>query len=522
MGDLRPVFVDAPAGRFRGQRHGEGGAVFAGIPFAAPPVGERRLRPPQSIPDACGEVDATRFPPAPAQVKATASAGQDAPGPVAAIAAAWSRTPTSEDCLYLNVWTPDGATLPGSQAPPGPARPLRPVIAWIYGGGFEGGSASPPVTDGAALARQTGAVVVAANYRTGALGFGHWAAVGGAAWADCSNLGHQDQLAALCWVRRNIERFGGDPENITVAGGSAGAFSVGALLAAPRARGLFHKAILHSGGAGRIAPAAAARRLAFDLLDAVGAASAEDLREVEVGRLVEASQAVVAEDIGKRYLDGAAWGTVLEGALLPRHPLEAIRDGAATGIPLLVGANRDEARGYRAAAGESFAPVDSVALAAEFAKAGARDPAALLRAYRERLGEAASLGDIREAFLAEAVYRRPASSLAAAHRRAGGLAWTYLFCGEPFGPALGACHGADAVFTFDHLRALGLDSPQNLAIRDEMMAAWASFVWSGAVPWPPHSPTAEPTTRRFGGGAPTGALVDEPVRDAVLQAWPLP
>jgi carboxylesterase type B len=345
------VVVAAPAGRFRGTTAPDGGALFAGIPFAEPPVGALRFRPPRAVPDWASEVDATRFRAAPAQngnahfpvadpaepgtgTSAPASPGGQYDSPLKVMMA--TRMPeTSEDCLYLNVWSP------GLQG-------RLPVVVWFYGGGFEMGSAAPPQTDGTALSRQTGTVFVAVNYRVGALGFGYWAGIGGEQWAESGNLGLQDLACGLAWVRRNIAAFGGDPANVTVAGESAGAFCIGSLLTAPMSAGLFDKAIMHSGSTRRVFPPATATAMARDLADRVGASSMEDLQAVDVQSILAAQSQVIDSDIGTRNLPGGrSWGVVLDGVTLPRDPHEALRGGAARHIPLLVGANHDEVAMFR-------------------------------------------------------------------------------------------------------------------------------------------------------------------------------
>ena len=222
------------AGEVRGRRY-PAASCSPAFPTPSRRSAALRLRPPQPPEAWTGVRAADVFPPAPAQ-------GSTALGGRATMTFA-----SDEDCLYLNLFAPalDGA---------------RPVIVWIYGGGFEIGTASPPMTDVAALGRATGTVVVAMNYRVGALGWLHLADLGGPDWAGSTNLGLQDQIAALHWVRANIAAFGGDPDNITVAGESAGAFSIGALLAAPAAAGTFHRAILSSGSTERVFAAETAHR----------------------------------------------------------------------------------------------------------------------------------------------------------------------------------------------------------------------------------------------------------------------
>lgn len=207
----------------------DGVASFKGIPFAAPPVGELRWRPPQPVGGWTGVRQASEF-------GADCMQGRFGPPPAAAPGAPAPRVP-SEDCLYLNVWRP------ADQA----ARNL-PVMVWIYGGGFVGGSSASPMTSGAGFARQ-GVVLVAMNYRVGRFGFFAFPALGSEHPDETKgNYAYMDQIAALRWVKRNIAAFGGNPNNVTIFGFSAGGVSVHSMLASPMAKGLFQKAIVESGG----------------------------------------------------------------------------------------------------------------------------------------------------------------------------------------------------------------------------------------------------------------------------------
>jgi len=199
---------------------------FKGIPFATPPVGPLRWRAPQPAAKWTGERDATRY-------------GHDCMQLPFPSDAAPLGTPPAEDCLYTNVWTPAGA------------KAKLPVMVWIYGGGFVNGGSSPPTYSGAELAKQ-GIMVVSFNYRLGRFGtFAHPQLTKSDPDAGLlANYGYMDQLAALRWVQRNIAAFGGDPANVTIIGESAGGMSVHALLTSPRATGLFHKAVILSGGPG--------------------------------------------------------------------------------------------------------------------------------------------------------------------------------------------------------------------------------------------------------------------------------
>ena len=486
--------------------------LFAGVPFAAPPIGPLRLRPPQPPTPWEGVREATEYPAGPAQ------RGADGPG-------GWE---TSEDCLYLNVWTPELAG-------------RRPVLVWIYGGGFELGTASPPTTDGAALSRLTGAVVVAPNYRVGALGWLNPAGPDANEWRDSANLGLQDQTAALHWIHANIASFGGDPDNITVAGHSAGAFSIGALLTHPAARGTFHKAILHSGSIGRLYPPDLSSSITEDLMTQVGAKTMTELQSAPLTRIIEAQHTVIDQDFGARNLPGGrAWGLVHDGTVIVEDPAKAIAAGAATHIPLLIGANRNEFRTFQYLyASERYRhPKDEQALLSEMERAGVQHPRDLLEAYRNHEAphapndrsndrsndmssapsndESAELSDLRTRFLSDAVYRRRATHLAELQTKAGGTAHTYLFSAEPLGPHYGAFHGCERFYAFDQLALLDIDTPEQRAARDTLIAAWTGFLTDGDPGWPAYD-VADPDgtrARQIGGEPP---FVDEP--PAYVSLW---
>ncbi|WP_246281531.1 carboxylesterase/lipase family protein [Fodinicola acaciae] len=455
------------SGRLRGRALGDG-LLFAGIPYAAPPVGALRLRPPREVEPWSGVRDAVEFAPAPAQVGFAGMSGLPSIGA------------TSEDCLYLNVWTPD-------------VSGRRPVIVWIYGGGFETGSASPPNTDGAALSRGTGCVVVAPNYRIGALGFLHLVDHG---WTGSTNLGLRDQAAALRWIRENIGAFGGDPDNVTIAGESAGAFSIGSLFALPAAAGTFDKAILSSGNTSRVYSLETAREITADFLAAAQVSTVDELAALPVERILAAQQVVIDNDLGRRNLPGGrAWGTVLDGDILPRRPHDAVTDGSVAGIPLLVSANRDEMRSFQAMQGEAYAPADEAALLDEIGRGGIAQPEAMLAAYRKR-APSADLTTLRTLFLSDAIYKLPAWRLARAQVEAGGRAYAALLTAEPLGEAFGAGHGMDLVYIFDGLAAAHIDTPDNLAIRDDIHQAWGRFAATGDPGWPVY----DGRVRVWGGG----------------------
>ena len=292
-----PVVIDS--GRIAGKLLQSGVRAYWGVPFAAPPVGELRWREPQPVQSWRGVYNADRFAPECMQILRPHNINHY-----------FGEEATSEDCLYLNIWTPPGST-PDSKAP---------VIVWIYGGGFSIGSASMPNYGGENLAKK-GVVYVAIAYRVGALGFmAHPALTASSAHASSGNYGHLDQVAALNWIRRNIARFGGDPERVTVMGQSAGASSAFSLQVSPLARGLFHRIVGMSGGGLRagVEPQTQqqAERSGLELEKALKVDSLAALRNVPADRIVDAQ--------AEFQLGGTA-GTVrfapnVDARFMPRTP----------------------------------------------------------------------------------------------------------------------------------------------------------------------------------------------------------
>jgi para-nitrobenzyl esterase len=362
-------------------------------------------------------------------------------------------------------------------------------------------------------------VVVAPNYRVGALGWLFPAGPDANEWRDSANLGLQDQTAALHWIHDNIAAFGGDPDNITVAGHSAGAFSIGALLTHPAARGTFHKAILHSGSIGRLYPPDVSASITEDLLAQVGVKDLAGLSKAPLARIIEAQHAVIDQDFGARNLPGGrAWGLVHDGTVITEDPAEAIAAGAATHIPLLIGANRDEFRTfqYLYATEHYHHPSDEQTPLAEMERAGVHHPRELVEAYRNHPLQSEpmdpsndELSDLRTRFLSDAVYRRRGTHLADLQTRAGGTAHTYLFSAEPLGPHYGAFHGSERFYAFDQLTTLNIDTPENREARDALIGAWTGFLVEGEPGWPAYDggDAQGARTRQIGGGM---GFVEEP------------
>ncbi|MEV6999032.1 carboxylesterase/lipase family protein [Streptomyces sp. NPDC093982] len=408
---------------------GEGVRVFKGIPFAAPPVGRLRFQPPQPPETWTRPKPATDYGPAAPQQR----------DPVLEEMFGHPPFPTSEEsCLTVNVWTPQRG-----------AHNL-PVMVWLHGGAFLTGSGRDVVFDGSRLASRHGVVVVTVNYRLGPLGFLYLGELLGDEYASSGNVGLLDQIAALHWVRDNITGFGGDPDNITVFGQSAGAMSVLTLMAMPAAQSLFHKAIAQSGSAEHTHTRERATAVARDLLTALALPEAEARRllDLPVATLIHAQQSVGESMRERGDALGLPFAPVVDGLTLPQAPPAAFASGAVPPIPLISGTTEEEGRLFL-------------------------------------LGPQASHGNEIAALIGERMFHAPTARLVEAHAARTSQVWTYLFTWRSTARngELGACHSLDLPFVFDNLRASGVDrftgpaAPQPLA--DAMSSAWASFARHG-------------------------------------------
>jgi para-nitrobenzyl esterase len=452
------VIVETVSGKIEGERRGSH-ERFLGIPFAAPPVGERRWRAPEPAPQWSRVRPAVHFAPS-------------APQPPSALPG-MAVGPQDEDCLYLNVYTPSADGAP------------RPVMFWIHGGGFTTGSGSQALYDGGALAERGDVVVVTINYRLGALGYLHL--------PGCdANIGQLDQIAALRWTRDNIRAFGGDPEQVTIFGESAGGMAVATLLGMPGARGLFRAAIPQSGAAHNVHTRESAARVTSALLAALGQSTPElaKLRALPAAKLIEAQTAVMAE---RRALGQLAFCPTVDPATLPKPPLDAVREGAAKGVALLVGSNRDESKLFRMGVAES-ASLSEESLAkrvrASLSALRAHESHAerVVETYRQARTGRASVepGELLDAIESDRTFRIPAIRLAESQQPHEPRTYMYFFTWES--PArrgtLGSCHALELPFVFGTLDAPTMDrfagkGPDADALAARMMDAWIAFARSG-------------------------------------------
>lgn len=451
-------------GQLKGQRTGSV-LRFLAVPYAANPyVAANRFRAPQPMPTWSGVRDASQAGPMPPQPSRTPGDG---------LAGA-------PDDLTLNIWAPVDAQ-------------GAPVLVWLPGGAFYRVNASETWYDGSAFARQ-GVVVVTVNYRVGIDGF---------MWVEGMppNRGFLDQVAALQWVKQNIAALGGNPGNITLAGQSAGAQSVMALMGMPAAKGLFHKAIAQSPPQNHFTPEQARRIAAATAAELKVEPNAQALASAPMTAVINATERMVTD-----LRDRAKWGAiggqppylpVIDGTVLTDPTLAALTRHARRDLPLLVGSTDEEARLYLVPGGA----IDRIAAPA-FAGAikGANLPDNAAQVYAQTRANA-SPGDMLAAFESDSTFRIPALRYAENHVAAGAPTWNYHFAWQSpgFGGRLGAAHVVDVPYVFNTLKSpqagpfLGGAGHQPLA--DTLFGHWLRFVKTGDPGWARYELATRPTMR---------------------------
>lgn len=450
------VIAETKCGKLEGTRE-EGLFVFKGIPYAAPPTGAFRWLPPRPVTPWQGVRPALESGPSAPQNKAAMSfmAGFDLD------------TPQSEDCLYLNVTSP------------GLDDSRRPVLVWIHGGAFNRGSGSSPSYTGNYLCKRGDAVLVTINYRLGALGFLHLDTLTGGRIPATGNEGLLDQIAALHWVRDNIAAFGGDPGNVTVFGESAGGMSIGCLLAMPQARGLFHKAILQSGSntVKLLDEAIDVTRLFLSILG-IGAEDVESLKAVSVERILNAQQKLGAKLSSK----GSTLEPVVDGAILPDLPIDAVKHGSAENVAILVGSNLEEAK-FMAMTNRNLTKVDDAGLLKRWQQVlPGKIADRLIAGYRQAMAKygMANPSDMALALQTARQFRIPGIRIVEAQQSRNQPAYSYLFTWKSPNPLLGACHALDVNFTFGVLNPeLNGSGPAAEKLAATIQNAWLAFARTG-------------------------------------------
>lgn len=453
------TLVQTTSGPVRGALR-DGIATWRGIPYARAP----RFRRPEPVEPWIGELDATKFGP---------FAMQSRDPRTAMMSGVTDKIAMSEDCLVLNIYAPAAPAAPGARR--------CPVLVWIHGGAFVMGAGSQPLYNGTSFCREHDLVVVTLNYRLGLLGLLYLGDLLGEEFAP-GNVALLDQVAALRWVRDNIAAFGGDPDNVTVMGESAGSISVAHLLAMPEPRGLFHRAILQSGATG-LQPISRAdvTAVARSVCEAVGVTPRE-LLTVPAERLIAAQQQVMQT----RGL--AAWMPYVDGVTVPRPPLELVREGAGSAVPTLLGSNRDEWTLFDLFLGEAA----TGALRGQLRGYLGEDADRYAAIYREARGD----GDERRAWLdmmGDVAFRIPMIHLAEAQaRHAPVFMYRFDWATPAFDGRLGATHALELPFVWNTVDSpfgqilLGGD-PSARPLATLLHAAWSTFARTG-VPAAPGLP----------------------------------
>jgi para-nitrobenzyl esterase len=461
MNSGKQALVSTASGKLEGD-YQNGIYVFKGIPYAAPPTGNLRWLPPQP-PKAWSGVRSAR--------KYGAISAQNVTPVIGPGMPSFGDQAQSEDCLFLNIWTP------------GLDDARRPVMFWIHGGAFIIGSGSESFLEGGKLAKRGDIVLVSINYRLGSVGFMNLKEITSGRIPSSGNEGLLDQAAALAWVQENIAAFGGNPDNITIFGFSAGGMSVGTLLAMPAAHGKFHKAINRSGAANVVGTLDSAVKISEQFLQLFGlkGKDTDSLRSLTTRQLLDGQQ-----ELGLKLRESEYRATpfqpVVDGLILKEMPMLSIKKGSAKNIPIIAGNTRDELKSMNAM-DPTLKDLDEAGMITRLSKMLPPELVpGLVKAYRGALPKSSgklAAADVLGSINTDMMFRIPTIRLVEMQRDNGVPAYNYLFTykSPAMGGKLGAMHGLDNPLLFGNPEAeFTGNSPEveNLAVRiQDSCAAFA-------------------------------------------------
>lgn len=509
--------VETSLGKVRGASS-RGVYSFRGIRYAAPTGGPNRFRPPQPAQPWAGVRDALAFASQAPQRNPRPPSGPPAvilpqllpPRPPGAPAP--SVAAEGEDCLFLNVWT---AGLGASRR--------RPVMVWLHGGFFYSGSGAS--IDGTSLASRGDVVVVSVNHRLNVFGYTHLDDIGGDAFAHSGNAGMLDIVAALGWVRENIERFGGDPARVMVFGASGGGMKTAFIMASPRARGLIHRAGVQSGPGLRFIERERANEATERLLHELGMkrSDAERLRTLPVEQLLDAYFRLHWKDPTAEFRQLSRFGPVVDGEILPQHPFDPQAAALAARIPLLIGWNRDEMTFFMGADPAGF-DLDEAALKTRMQMLFGAAADRITAAYRKAVPQATPSRLYIQAWSDYSIMDR---TILQAERQAAAGAPVYLYRfdrGTPvLGGKLGSMHTLEGHYVFDNTEAQKVitgGGTEAARLANRMSTAWVSFAANGdpnsAQSELPHWPVYDASRRATMIFNDESRVVDDPTREERL------
>jgi len=455
------VVVKTASGPVKGESE-QGVFVFRGIRYGAPPVGSLRFRPP---------VPAIAW----TELRLTLDFAPACPQLVEIDPTENNNSVMAEDCLAVNVWTP------------GADDKKRPVMVWIHGGGFIEGSARNTWYDGAKLAGRGDVVVVTVQYRMGAWGFLDVSDIGGQDFAQSGNVGLLDQIAALKWVRENIAGFGGDPNNVTLFGQSAGAGSTGMLMVMPAAHGLFHKAIMESGTPKEVTDKARAIEVSRTYMKIAGITKIEGLQKLTMAQMLDAQRKVFETRFGY-----SAFRPVMDGIVLNALPMQAIAAGHGTSVPILIGTNLDEIRFWPALYDLPLEQKTESLFRKQLEEiVGSRAPE-VIETYRKA---DADFGESVVHLLGDVLIRLPAIRFAEANsQRQPTYMYLFTYRSTSTYKNYGSCHGMELPFVFGVIDDLDVivftgRNAHREALTNQLQQAWVNFARTGdpsqpGLAWP--------------------------------------